>query len=402
MGSIPLKSKLPKLKIHLVGAPHMNVRWNDKHMATCAYSTKIYLLAKKLHEEGHEVIHYGVEGNDVICSEKVNYIPFDVWDKSHGSRSDQSFHDFGDHLESYQLGGQVIADEVNQRLTNPANEVVLTTFGLWTPNLQNINSSPIEWGIGYDWAWSNYKVFESYAWMHVQYAKLGNDYDIVGPKWYDAVIPGYVDKDQFLFKENKDNYLLFLGRIMETKGIHIAVQLAKKYKTKLVVAGNGDVDFITKDDSKYIEYFGVANADEKRELYANAKATLCLTQYVEPFGNVHIESLMSGTPVITTDWGVYTETVPQGMVGYRGRVWADHMYALENIDKIDPKVCRKWAECNFSLEAVYPQFNKYFEKVASFNSSEEDPWYNTNVPEYTQRFTDYHLNYIRSQYERTR
>ena len=37
---------MDKLKIHLYGAPHMNVMYNTKQMATCAYSTKIYLIAK--------------------------------------------------------------------------------------------------------------------------------------------------------------------------------------------------------------------------------------------------------------------------------------------------------------------------------------------------------------------
>ena len=73
---------------------------------------------------------------------------------------------------------------------------------------------------------------------------------------------------------------------------------------------------------------------------------------------------------------------------------------MENITKIDPKVCRKWAESNFSLEAVYPKFNTYFNKVASFNS-DSDPFYNVEVPEYSQRFTDYHLTYLRSQDELT-
>ena len=391
---------MDKIKIHLVAAPHMNVKWNDRHMATCAYSTKIYLISKILSEMGHHVVHYGVEGNDVLCEEQVNYISKDVWDESHGQRSDKDYHDFGDHLLSYQVGSKSIAEEVNSRLTDPQTEVVLTTFGLWTPNLQNINSNVIEWGIGYDWSWAKYKVFESYAWQHIQYRGLGENYDISGTKHFDAVIPGYVDKNQFTYKENKDNYILFLGRIMNTKGIHIAVELAKHYKTKLVVAGNGDTDVITKDASKFIEYVGVVNNDEKRELYANAKATMCLTQYVEPFGNVHIESLMSGTPVISTDWGVYTETVPNGLVGYRGRVWSDYCFAMENITKIDPKVCRKRAESNFSLEAVYPKFNTYFNKVASFNS-DSDPFYNVEVPEYSQRFTDYHLTYLRSQYELT-
>lgn len=383
-----------KLKIHLFGAPHMNVKWNDHQMTTCAYSTKIYLLAKLLMEKGHELIYYGVEGNDVPCTENVTYVPKEVWERSHGSRSAETFHDFGDHLESYQYGANSIVEEVNKRFTDNRNEIILTTFGLWSPKLREIKGSCIEWGIGYDHPWTQYRVYESYNWQHCQYGKMGENYDIEGPKWFDAVIPGYVDKDQFRFQEKKEDYLLFLGRIMGTKGIHAALQLADHFKIKLKVAGNGNIDLIKKYNSPYVEYVGVANNDEKRELYANAKATLCMTQYVEPFGNVHVESMMSGTPVITTDWGVYTETVPHGLVGYRGRVWSDHCYAVENLDKINPQDCRDWAVANFSLEAVYPKFNAYFEKVADIHTTGEHPWYNTSVGNSPNRFTDYYLNYL--------
>ena len=380
---------MEKLKVHLYGAPHMNVMYNTKQMATCAYTTKLYLIAKILKEMGHELIYYGIEGNNCPATESVDYLSKEIWDTSH-TRDDKAWHDFGMHLESYQVGQHTVVEEINKRLSDPSKEVVLTTFGLWSENIRNINSRQIEWGIGYGYPWTPYKVFESYAWQHSVYQKLGNNYEISGPKWTDAVIPGYVDKDQFTFKDKKDDYLLFVGRIMDTKGVHIAIDLAQRNGLKLVVAGNGDIDMV--ENQKNVHYVGVADNTMKRALYANAKATLCMTQYVEPFGNVHIESLMSGTPVITTDWGVYTETVPNGLVGFRGRTWQDHQYALDNIDSIDPQNCRDWAEANFSLQAVYPKFNSYFNHVAATNG-EEYPYYASSNPDYCFRFTDYMLQF---------
>ena len=391
-----------KLKIHMIAAPHMNVKLN-KEMATCAYSTKIYLFCKKLVEEGHEVVHYGIEGNECPATEQVPYVSLEAWEESHGSRSAEKFHDFGDHLRSYQEGSKNLLPEVNKRFKNNGNEVILSTFGPWCPQLSQLPGAVVEWGIGYDWAWSKYKVFESYAWQHIQYSKLGPNYDIEGPKWTDAVIPGYVDKDQFRFNPKNDGYMLFLGRIMDTKGIHVALQLAKDYKIPLLVAGNGQTKLIKDEQKQFpdlIKYVGVADMDAKRELFANAKVTLCMTEYVEPFGNVHIESLMSGTPVIATDYGVYTETVPNGIVGYRGRTYEDHCYALENIHKINPQTCRNWAEANFSLEAVYPKFIDYFTKCAKLETIGPDEghhYYSTirkDHPGYCNRFTDYWTNYL--------
>jgi len=121
-----------------------------------------------------------------------------------------------------------------------------------------------------------------------------------------------------------------------------------------------------------------------------AKATLCMTHYVEPFGNVHMESLMSGTPVIATDWGVYTESVLHGEVGFRVRTFEDYCYAYENLDKIDHKKCRDWAMSNWSLDAVYPKFNAFFNKVAThFN---DGSWY-FKQNERLEYITNYQKNY---------
>ena len=383
-----------KPKIHLLCPPHMNILWNDRKQVTDAYSNKMYLLCKKLMDEGHEVAFYGIEGNNCPCTENIPYIPFEIWDRCHGSaRTAEEMHNWDAGLDTYTHGRETFLKIITDNFKPNNGEVILSTFGDWASDLHNLPAPVIEWGIGYDHPFSTYKVFETYAWQHIQYGKLGNrpHYDLWGPKWYDAVIPGYIEKTQFKFQEKKDDYLLFIGRIMETKGIYIAIQLAKHLNKKLVVAGNGETDILK--GHSHVEYFGCANNDEKRELYANASATLCMTQYTEPFGNVHIESMMSGTPVITTDWGVYTETVPNGMVGYRGRVWEDHVYAAENIGNINPQDCRNRAEANFTMEVVYPKFIKYFNRCSELAENGND-WYSLSKDSsYPDRFHDYWLSY---------
>lgn len=392
-----MSKQFEKLKIHMPGLPHTITTRDDPRFMTCAFTTKIYLLSKKFHDMGHEVVHYGVEGSDVPCTENVEYIPFDMWNKCHGQRNEEGWQEFGPNYETFKHAEKTLYKEINSRITDPSREVVLAPFGSWAPTLTKINKAAlIESGIGYNGVFADYRCFESYAWQHTH---LGIGDPVSDPKWFHSVIPGYVDPSEFSYSEEKDDYLLFIGRIMDTKGIYLAEQLAREYNKKLIVAGNGETSWLK--NLKHVEYVGVVGVEEKRELYKNAAATVCLTQYTEPFGNVHVESMISGTPVITTDWGVYTETVPQGKVGWRGRTWEDHKYGVENLGKIDPQICRDWAMSNFSLDAVYPAFNQYFEKCAAhfsyLHNTGKSSWYFER-----DNYEDFVWNYERNYSEFTK
>jgi glycosyltransferase involved in cell wall biosynthesis len=108
------------------------------------------------------------------------------------------------------------------------------------------------------------------------------------------------------------------------------------------------------------------------------------TQYVGPFEGVHIEAAFTGTPVITTDWGVFPETVIHGVTGYRTRTLGEAVWAVENLDKLDPKTIREYAVNNFSTDRVRWLYQAYFEQLETLR---EDGWYsdwNNGVNKYSR------------------
>jgi glycosyltransferase involved in cell wall biosynthesis len=187
-----------------------------------------------------------------------------------------------------------------------------------------------------------------------------------------GVIYNAIDVESFPFNTGpREDYLLYLSRISYEKGTHLAIEVARRAGRRLVIAGNvDDVDrpyfeseVLPNVDDDFIQYFGEANAAQKRELFANAHCLLAPITWHEPFGLFMAEAMACGTPVVGFRMGSVPEVVADGVTGYVVDSLQEMVAALDRVYRISPEACRRRVEQNFSVERMTDDYLAAYEFI---------------------------------------
>uniref|UniRef100_A0A7J2U499 Glycosyltransferase family 4 protein n=1 Tax=Ignisphaera aggregans TaxID=334771 RepID=A0A7J2U499_9CREN len=184
-----------------------------------------------------------------------------------------------------------------------------------------------------------------------------------------TVIYNGVDVDKYPFRLEKEEFFVYLGRVDETKGAHIAVEVARKCDEKLVIIGPATnpkyFELYIKPfiDNKSIIYLGEVDFKTKVDYLSRAKALLYPVLYEEFFGIAMVEALATGTPVIGFPRGSVVEMVRDGITGYLVGDAEEMCKAMKHVDELDKRECRKDVEEKFSSKAMAEKYERFYQQL---------------------------------------
>jgi UDP-glucose:tetrahydrobiopterin glucosyltransferase len=187
-----------------------------------------------------------------------------------------------------------------------------------------------------------------------------------------------LDLSLYEFEPQPEPALCWLGRIAPEKALEDAVAAVTQTGTPLKILGQiQDQDYWQQIQQDFpnapIEYLGFMPTAQMQSVLRQCRALLVTSRWVEAFGNVLIEALACGVPVIAYARGGPTEIIRDGETGWL--VEPDSISglvtAIQKIDLLDRQVCRRQAEMEFSIGALGDRCEQWFQAILTVQTQEE-------------------------------
>jgi glycosyltransferase involved in cell wall biosynthesis len=227
------------------------------------------------------------------------------------------------------------------------------------PVLQTLHYSPGNAEIG---LWSRYPEAPFVA-ISSEQARLLQGLNVVG------TVLHAVDTAALAFRDRPDDYLLFLGRFTEGKGVLQAIEVARRAGMRLILAA-AENDYYrsavaSQVDGTRIVYAGEADYPTKVKLFGGARALLYPVQDREPFGLVLAEAMACGTPVAALDRGAVREVVEDGVTGVVFEGVDEMATGLSRVFALDRRRVRERAVARFGVDRMVAEYEAVYRKLAS-------------------------------------
>lgn len=194
---------------------------------------------------------------------------------------------------------------------------------------------------------------------------------------YLATVYNGIDLSLYPLRKGAGDDLIFLGRIHPDKGVHLAIEVARRSGRRLIIAGIvQDQAYFRKRvephlDKQNVRYIGSLDVRGKNELFAGAYALLHLNTIPERFGLVLAEANAAGVPVIAMDHGSCKEVIQDGQTGFLVDNVEQAVGALELIPKINRSDCRRRVEERFSIDTMVEAYERVYTTILEGEASNQ-------------------------------
>jgi glycosyltransferase involved in cell wall biosynthesis len=193
---------------------------------------------------------------------------------------------------------------------------------------------------------------------------------------YLATVYNGIDLALYPLQESRGDDLIFLGRIHPDKGVHLAVEVARRSGLPLLIAGIiQDWTYFREQVEPHLDqtirYIGPVDVRGKNELFARARALLHLNTIPERFGLVLAEANAAGVPVIAMDLGSCREVIDDGRTGILVNSIGEAVRALERIHEIDRVACRERVRQCFSIDTMVDAYERVYSTIFDLEAKRE-------------------------------
>jgi glycosyltransferase involved in cell wall biosynthesis len=188
--------------------------------------------------------------------------------------------------------------------------------------------------------------------------------------WIGTVHNG-IRATEFPYRQEKDDYILFLGRCTEDKGVHLAIDAAREAGIKILLAATTSLPRHRTYFHEMVEprlgagavWLGEVDSEQKKELLSGARCLAFPVLWEEPFGMVMIEALACGTPVVALRRGAVQEVIVDGETGFICDHPSELPKALASVEKLSPQRCRQDCEIRFNTDLMAVKYEALYRSV---------------------------------------
>ncbi|MEA2721756.1 MAG: hypothetical protein QOJ39_3620 [Candidatus Eremiobacteraeota bacterium] len=171
-----------------------------------------------------------------------------------------------------------------------------------------------------------------------------------------------IDTAEWTFRDRPGDYLVFFARFHPEKGVHLAIEIAKRAGVRLKMAGIPHDEAYFREliephiDGDAVQLLGHVRGAARDDVLGGALALVHMTTRPERFGLTLIEAMACGTPVLGARMGSIPEIVVDGVTGFLCDDVADAVQKVPRLATLARSACREHVESTFSLDRMTERY----------------------------------------------